>query len=163
MTTHIRPLSPAAIQIWAWLFPLTYLFHIAEEYWVAGGYSAYLYKLRGVHLSTTRFLVAQAVGVALITIGVLIARWLKFSQIMIVILGATVLVNSLSHIITSAVYFSYGPGLWSSIFLWFPLGLASLIRFYPHIKRKKYWIALAIGFGINVAISIFTLRGGRLQ
>ena len=162
MATLTRPLSPAATRLWAWLFPVTYLFHIAEEYWMGGGYSAYLYRLRGVHLSNTRFLIAQGVGVILLVAGVLIARRFHFTSVLIVILGAVVLVNSLSHIITSTVYFSYGPGLFSSIFLWLPLGAASLVRFFSVVKRRKYWIAVAIGFGINVAIAIFTLKGGRL-
>ncbi|MDQ3172961.1 MAG: hypothetical protein M3Q91_04515 [Acidobacteriota bacterium] len=42
---------------------VTYLLHIAEEYWGGEGYSAYLLKLRGVQLSPTRFLVVQAIGI----------------------------------------------------------------------------------------------------
>ena len=162
MTPLTRRLSPAAIQLWAWLFPVTYLFHIAEEYWMGGGYSEYLYRLRGVHFSNSRFLVSQAVGVVLIVAGVLIARQLRFLQIMIVILGSIVLVNALSHIITGTAYLSYNPGLLSSLFMWLPLGAATLIRFYPLVKRRKYWMAVAIGFAINVVIAIFTLKGGRL-
>jgi hypothetical protein len=162
MTTLTRPFSQSEVNFWIWLFPVTYLIHIAEEYWVGGGYSAYLYKLRGVHLSNTRFLVSQAIGVVLIVTGVILARKLGFARIMIVILGAVVLTNSLSHMITSTVYSSYGPGLWSAIFIWLPLGVLSLTRSFPTVKRNKYWMALAIGVGINAVIAIFTLRGGRL-
>jgi len=49
--------------LWSWLFPVTYLLHLAEEYWGGEGYSAYLLKLRGVQLSPTRFLVVQAIGI----------------------------------------------------------------------------------------------------
>ena len=45
--------------LWSWLFPLSYLIHIAEEYWGGEGYPAYLLRLRGVHMSTARFLAAQ--------------------------------------------------------------------------------------------------------
>jgi hypothetical protein len=147
--------------LWAWLFPVTYLIHVAEEYFAGGGYSAYLYKLRGVQFSNIRFLVAQTIGVGLIIAGLIIARHLKFTKVMIVILGATVLVNALAHIITSSVYQSYGPGLLSAILIWLPLGAASLIRFYPLVKRPKYWMALAIGIGINIVVTIYTLRGGK--
>ena len=32
----------------SWLFPLSYLLHIAEEYWGGEGYLAYLLRIRGV-------------------------------------------------------------------------------------------------------------------
>jgi hypothetical protein len=149
------------MQLWAWLFPLTYLIHIAEEYFASGGYSAYLYRLGGVHLSNTRFLVAQSVGMVLIVAGVIIARQLRFTEVMIVILGTTVLTNALTHIITSSLDQTYGPGLFSSIVIWLPLGVASLIRFFPLVKRPKYWMALFIGIAINIIVALFTLRGGK--
>jgi hypothetical protein len=64
--------------LWSWLFPLSYLIHIAEEYWGGEGYPAYLLRLRGVHMSTARFLAAQSVGFILVTVGVFLARRLKF-------------------------------------------------------------------------------------
>lgn len=160
--TLTRPFSQADVNLWSWLFPITYLIHIAEEYWAAGGYSAYLYKLRGVHLSNQRFLVSQAIGVVLIIAGIFIARRLGFSRILIVILGAVVLTNALSHIITSSYYSSYGPGLASAIVIWLPLGVLSITRSFPSVKRGKFWMAVAIGVGINAIIAIFTLRGGQL-
>jgi Protein of unknown function with HXXEE motif len=155
-------LSDTSIAFWSWLFPVTYLMHVAEEYFVGGGYSEYLMKLRGVHLSATRFLVSQTIGVVLMIIGLVIARRLGFLKIMLVILGAVVLVNGITHTVTSLTYMGYGPGLITSIFVWFPLGVATLIRFHGTIKPKKYWTAVAIGVGINAVIGIFTMRGGRI-
>ncbi len=148
---------------WAWLFPITHLMHVAEEYFVGGGYSEYLMRLSGVHLSESRFLVAQSVGLVLMVTGILIARRLNFLSMMLVILGATCLVNGLSHTITSAVNLAYGPGLVTSLFVWLPLGVATLIRCYGKMARGRYWTAVAIGIGINVAVGIFTLRGGQFQ
>ncbi len=159
-----QPHSPplAAINFWLWVFPITYLIHIAEEYWCGEGYPAYILRLRGVHMSTTRFLVAQSVGVVLVTIGVILARRFHFPQMMLIILGAIVLVNGLTHTITSLSIMRYGPGLWSSIFIWMPLGLVTLLRFKNAISRKRYWIAIAIGVGVNVVVGILTMRGGRV-
>jgi hypothetical protein len=155
-------LSDTSITFWSWLFPVTYLMHVAEEYWIGGGYSQYLLKLRGVHLSPTRFLISQSVGLALMIIGILIARRLKFLRILLVILGGVVMVNGITHTATSLTYWSYGPGLITSLFVWLPLGIATLIRFYGTISPRKYWMAVAIGVGINAAIAIFTMRGGRI-
>ena len=148
---------------WSWLFPLSYLIHIAEEYWGGEGYPAYILRLRGVHMSTARFLAAQSVGLILVTIGVILARRFKFLPMMLVILGTIVVVNSLTHIVTSLGILSYGPGLVSSIFIWGPLGIATMIRFKSAIDdQRQYWIAIAIGVGVNVVVGILTMRGGRV-
>ena len=162
MTTQTNPPSAAAITFWLWVFPLTYLIHVAEEYWGGEGYPAYILRLRGVHMTTTRFLLAQGVGVVLVTLGVILARRFNFPQMMLVILGAIVLVNGITHTVTALSIMSYGPGLWSSIFVWLPLGIFTLIRFRKGVSTKKYWIAVAIGVGVNVVVGILTMRGARV-
>jgi hypothetical protein len=154
--------SAAATNFWFWVFPITYLIHVAEEYWGGEGYPAYILRLRGVHMSTTRFVVAQGIGVGLVTIGVILARRFNFPQMMLVILGTIVLVNGITHTVTALSIMSYGPGLWSSIFIWMPLGIFTLLRFRKAVSMKKYWIAIAIGVGVNVVVGILTMRGGRV-
>jgi hypothetical protein len=162
MSTQTNSPSAAAINFWSWMFPITYLIHIAEEYWGGEGYPAYILRLRGVHMSTTRFLVAQGIGFVLVTIGVILARRFNFPQMMLVILGTIVLVNGITHSVTALSIMSYGPGLWSSIFVWMPLGIFTLMRFRKGVTTKKYWIAIAVGVGVNVVVGILTMRGGRV-
>src|SRR6266545_3327737 len=162
MTSHKNDPSTATINFWLWVFPITYLIHIAEEYWGGEGYPAYILRLRGVHMSTTRFLVAQSVGVILVTVGVILARRFNFPQMMLIILGSIVLVNGITHTITALSSMRYGPGLWSSIFIWMPLGIFTLLRFRKDVSTKKYWTAIAIGVGVNVVVGILTMRGGRV-
>jgi hypothetical protein len=149
--------------LWSWLFPLSYLVHIGEEYWGGEGYPAYILRLRGVHISTARFLAAQSVGLILVTIGVVLARRLKFLPMMLVILGTLVAGNALTHTVTALSILSYGPGLVSSIFVWGPLGIVTIIRFKSALDdQRQYWIAIALGVGINVIVGILTMRGGRV-
>jgi hypothetical protein len=151
------------IVFWSWLFPLSYLIHIAEEYWGGEGYPAYILRLRGVHMSTARFLAAQSVGFFLVTIGVIMARRLKFLPMMLVILGTVVAGNAITHTVTALSILRYGPGLFSSIFIWGPLGVATLIRYKRGIDdQRQYWLAIAIGVGINVVVGVLTMRGGRI-
>ena len=164
---HTQPASSGVYDqttvLWSWLFPLTYLIHVAEEYWGGEGYPAYIFKLRGVHLSNTRFLAAQSVGFVLVIVGILLARKFRFLPMMLVILGSMVAVNALTHTVTALSTLKYAPGLWSSIFVWGPIGIASMVRFKALIrKQKQYWLAIAIGAGINVVIGILTMRGGRV-
>jgi hypothetical protein len=114
-------------------------------------------------MSPARFLAAQSVGFVLVTIGVILARRLKFLPMMLVILGTVVAVNALTHVVTALIHLEYGPGLVSSIFVWGPLGILTLIRFKSAIDdQRQYWIAIAIGVGINVVVGILTMRGGRV-
>ena len=160
---HSLGIYDRATILWSWLFPLSYLIHIAEEYWGGEGYPAYILRLRGVHMSTPRFLAAQSVGFILVTISVILARRLKFLPMMLVILGTVVAGNALTHTVTALSIFRYGPGLLSSIFIWGPLGIATLIHFKTYIDdQRQYWIAIAIGVGVNVVVGILTMRGGRV-
>ena len=149
--------------LWSWLFPLSYLIHIAEEYWGGEGYPAYLLRLRGVHMSTGRFLAAQSVGFILVTIGIILAQKLKFLPMILVVLGALVAGNALTHVVTALSILEYGPGLWSSIFVWGPLGIATMIRYKNAIDEQwQYWLAVAIGVAINVVVGVLAMRGGRI-
>jgi hypothetical protein len=160
---HSLGIYDRATILWSCLFPISYLIHIAEEYWGGEGYPAYILRLRGVHMSTGRFLAAQSVGFILVTIGVIVARQFKFLPMMLVILGALVAGNAITHTVTALSILSYGPGLFSSIFVWGPLGIATMIRFKRSIDdQRQYWSAIAIGIAINVVVGILTMRGGRV-
>lgn len=148
------------VTLWSWLFPLTYLVHIAEEFYGGEGYPAYLKRLRGVDMSSAKFLVGQGVGLMLIVLGILIARRLHFPRQLLVILGTVVLFNGLSHFGTSFYYREYGPGLVSGVLIWIPFGIATLIRFKDSMRPGRYWLYVAIGLGINIAVALITLNGG---
>jgi len=163
METSRRVPSEPSLTVWSWIFPVTYLLHIAEEYWVGGGYPAYILRLRGVHLSSTRFLLAQSIGFVLVVAGILLARRFKFRNMMFVILGAIVVVNGLTHTLTSIRYWEYGPGLLTSLLVWLPLGIAALLRFKHHTTTRRYWVGVAIGVAVNVVVGVITMKGGRLD
>ena len=146
-----------------WLFVITYVMHIAEEFWGGEGYSAYLLKNRGVYMSPARFLIVQAIGIALMVSGVLIAKRLKFSNSLAVVFGAAVLVNALIHLVNSLRSMTYEPGLISGTIIWIPLGLFSIIYFRRRVlNQKRFWISIAIGIAINLAVVVITLRAGSL-
>ena len=153
--------SASSVVLWSWLFPLTYIIHIGEEFYGGEGYPAYLKRLRGVDMSPTKFLVGQGIGLALIILGIFIARRLNFPRQLLIILGTVVMINGLTHLVTSSYYRQYGPGLISGVLIWIPFGLATLIRFKNVMKPRRYWLYFAIGVGINVAVTLITLQGAR--
>ena len=151
-------MSHTSTTFWSWLFPVTYLLHIAEEYWGGEGYSAYLLRLRGIHLSPTTFLMVQSFGLVLIVVGIILARRLEFPNQLTVILGAVILINGLNHAMLSLAYAEYVPGLITSILLWVPLGIAILLRLRRTMSDLRYWLCVAIGIGINVVIELLTIN-----
>lgn len=155
-------LSNTSTTPWPWLFPTTYLLHIAEEYWGGEGYSAYLLRLRDVQLSPTRFLLVQAFGVALMIVGIILARRLQFPSLLSVILGAVVLVNGLTHTVLSIAYTDYIPGLITSVLLWIPLGTATLLGLRHMMRAPRYWLCVAVGVGINGIIELITSKAGQV-
>ena len=157
---HHTPLGFA--DFCSWLFPCTYLIHVAEEYWCGEGYPAYILRVRGVHLSNTRFLAAQTLGTLLMATGILLARRFNFRHMMIIIMASTVLVNGLTHTMTSLSNLTYGPGVFSSALIWIPLSLFCLVRFKKDLSRKRYLIGVVIGLGVNVLVFVITMRGARL-
>lgn len=148
--------------LWLTLFPLTYIIHFAEEFWGGEGYPAYLLRLRGVELSTTRFLAFQAMGFLLVVAAGVISKQLKFPEFMIVILGGLVLSNGISHTITALWDGGYGPGLLTSTLLWIPLGALTLVFMFGRMSHTRLALATLIGFAINGIVALVTIRGGRL-
>jgi hypothetical protein len=146
--------------LWPWLFPITYLAHVAEEYLLGEGYSAYLLRVRDIHLSPARFLALQTIGLVLMIVGIQLARQLEFPHQMTVTLGALVLVNGLIHIATSLVYAQYVPGLITSLVLWIPLGAVALMLFRSAMRKTRYWTCVAIGLLINIMIELVTSQAG---
>jgi|SRR5215472_3492779 len=153
--------SDFGLTIWMAIFPITYLLHIAEEYWGGEGYPAYLLRLRGVHLDPKRFLIDQSIGLLLVLIGVILARQLIFARFLLTTLGALVLTNGITHTVTAIADGGYGPGLLSSALLWIPLGIFTLIRISKEIPMRRFFIAAGVGVTINAIIAIVALRGGK--
>ena len=154
-------LVPAAV--WLAIFPLAHLVHFAEEYWCGGGYPAYLFRLRGVRLSTKRFLIFQTLFFVFFVAVGLISYQLDFPQFMITLLGGLFLCNGLSHTVTAIWDRRYGPGLVSSALLWVPLGISAIVAMFGQIPNTQFAIAAVVGFSINGAVALVTMRGGKLR
>src|ERR1041385_872690 len=152
-----------AFDFWPWLFPIPVVVHSGEEYCVGEGYPAYILRVRGVHLTTTRFFVAQTIGALLMTAAIPLARRYTFPHLMMVIMGSIVLVNGLTHTITSLSNGGYGPGVISSVLLWIPLGLISLVYYRRDVSTKRFLLGVTVGLAVNVLIFVITMRGARLM
>lgn len=153
--------SQSSITIWLWLFPITYVIHIAEEYWGGEGYVAYLFRLRGVRMSPARFLFLQSIGLVGMSVLVVLSQLLNFRQFMLAMLGTITLLNGITHTVTAISHRGYGPGLVSCVLTWIPLGLVTLIFVFGQTSIFSYVTAVAIGVAMIGFIAALTMRGGR--
>ncbi|HEX8180791.1 MAG TPA: HXXEE domain-containing protein [Pyrinomonadaceae bacterium] len=148
--------------LWPWLFPVTYLVHIAEEYWGGAGFSAHAAQERGINFPPRRFLLLTGLGGLLMIAGITLAQSLKFPQLLLVIFGTVVLINSLSHSLSSLRKGKYNPGLISAVLLWLPLGAITLFSLRSGMTGQRYACAVAIGISIHAVVSWLALRGERV-
>lgn len=147
-------------KFWPWLFPITYLVHIAEELYGRDGYTVYLERLRDIHITPARFAVAHCVALVLMVFGIILAQQLRFPNFLIVVFGATVLVNSLTHTVQTVYHGEYVPGFITGVGIWLPLGIVTLLRFRKRMSRDRYVVAVALGVGINIVVELLILLSG---
>ena len=162
MSSLLQYLADSHLPLWLALFPLTYLVHIAEEYWGGNGYSTYLLKQHGVDLSPARFLTLQSLGLTLMVVGILLAMILGFPKRMLAILGGVVLVNGLVHTGRSISGSLYEPGLITSLILWIPLGGVTLLTLGRTLPARNFLLAALTGAAISGLVEVISMRGGRL-
>jgi hypothetical protein len=133
----------------ATLFPMTYLLHIAEEYYCGGGFPQYMLEYYHVEMTETRFLKLQLIGVIAMITGLWLSAKLRFPKTMLVILASVVSTNAAIHLIRSAANVRYEPGLITGLALWLPLGLTTVYLNRAEMSSVRLIFSIAIGLGIS--------------
>ena len=162
MSSLLQHFSDTSTVWWLSLFPLTYIFHIADEYWSGDGYSIHLFNNYGVELSPSRFIVLQALGLTLMVVGIVLAVAFGFPNTLLAILSGVVFVNSLIHIFRSMSLGHAEPGLTTSLLLWFPLGFLTLLLIRDNMSFWRLCFAFGAGALICGLVELIAQRGGRL-
>jgi hypothetical protein len=146
----------------AWLFPVTYLIHVTEEYLAGVALATSPNKMRGANLTATQFLILNAFAVSLIFAGMFISRRLRFRPWLMVCLGTVMMINGLFHVAGGFRIAGYNPGLVSGLLIWIPIGVITLISQKRRVLPKKYWAAIAVGVAINIFVLVIARAGRRL-
>jgi hypothetical protein len=134
------------------LYPLTYVLHLAEELWGGEGFPAWVARVAGSPMPEHRFLLLNAIGLALMIAGVRLARrrgrgvgWIPIA------LAGIVLLNALAHIAATILVGGYSPGLFSALLLWMPLGIETLRRHRHDTSARDWRIGLAVSIAGHAA------------
>jgi hypothetical protein len=138
---------------WVWLFPATYLVHLAEESWCGEGFPAWISRVGGVQYSPAEFVSLNRVcWIAMAVATVLIAR-VRSLRWLLTSLGTVVLINGLAHAVGTIATASYSPGLFSGLLAWVPLGGYTLLRAWREASGRVFAAAVLAGVVIHAVIA----------
>ena len=146
---------------WAWLFPISYLVHIAEEYW--GGFPAWIARFWGVESSLSNFLSWNGGAWIMMAVGVALVLRTKSYRWLLVSFGTVVLINGLVHAGASVLTRSYSPGLISGLLLFIPLGAIALLRARAEVNRRTLRAGIIIGVLMHAAVVLLAFGFARIS
>ena len=136
------------------MFPLTFLAHIAEEYWFGFYHWA---RVLGMRMDGPRFLQINAVAWAVMALLSLLAATTARARWLMISFAAAVLFNGSAHTVASMATASYSPGLVSGLLLWAPLGAYTLRRAYVEMRRRVFWGAVVWGLALHALVTFAAL------
>lgn len=146
---------------WVWLFPATYLVHIAEECFSSAGFPAWASERTGLHFTTGRFLVLNSVALALMLTLSGLASLRSSFRWLVATFGVIVSVNGVLHVAASWITGSYSPGTISGALLWIPLGALALHRARRWLSPAAFAAAVVVGLlshGLVTAVAVSVSR-----
>lgn len=140
------------------LFPLTHLVHMAEEYAAGEGFPQWLSSTFVAHFSERDFLALNSVAWVAMALGALLAsRRPAVARVYLPALSALVVVNALAHVVGSAVTGRYSPGAVSGVLLWLPLGLVTLRGEAARQPPGALVLSMALGVLLHVLATFLAL------
>jgi Protein of unknown function with HXXEE motif len=144
-------------QRWIWLFPITYLIHITEEYYGGEGFYRWISRLTGAHLTAHDFVVLNAIAwfVMVGAMGLVVA--VPSCRFLLVAFGGVVLLNSLLHVSFSVVSRSYSPGAISGLLCWMPLGIYTLRRTWRELPHSAFGCGTIVSLCLHGLVSFSAL------
>jgi Protein of unknown function with HXXEE motif len=145
---------------WAWLFPVSYLAHIAEEYW--GGFPAWIARFWGVESSNANFLSWNGGALVMMCVGVALVLVTKSYRWLLVSFGTVVLINAVSHLLGSVWTWSYSPGLITGLLLYVPLGLFTLLRAKRSVNARTLRAGLIVGIVMHAVVVLLAFGFARI-
>lgn len=139
---------------WPLLLPASYLLHLAEEWFGGDGFAAWTERALGQPVSTTRFLVLNAVVWPLFTILTLVAIKRPPASWFLTSFGTIVVINALLHGLGALASSSYSPGLVTGLLLYLPIGSFALHRGLQQLSTRVFARAVFLGAAIHAAVAL---------
>lgn len=135
---------------WAWLYPITFLIHILEEYF--GGFYTWASRNEGIQFTEGAFLSLISLAFVLVFVAAFLISRSAQMDWLLVCLAVVITLNTFSHGFDSVASMSYSPGVLSGLILWLPLGLLTLWKGLPRISQRSRWSGVAVGVFVYLVV-----------
>lgn len=134
-----------------WLFPLSYLAHILEE-WLAGErFYFWVRRITGRTMSPRAFFVINGIFLAAMTSGVVLVRT-RQAVWLVPTLGLIVGLNGLGHLLGAVATRTYSPGLVTGGLVWIPLGWVAVMSSTLWLSPSSWWLGAFLGVLITALV-----------
>jgi hypothetical protein len=144
----------AAKPWWLLLLPVSYLFHLAEEWWGGEGFAAWTARAVGSPVSPTRFILLNGFVWPLffsLTIAAILRQKLAWFP---AVFATVVLVNAALHILGSLATSTYSPGLVTGVLFYLPVGAAALVFSRRFAAPSAFRRAVLVGVLIHAVVGV---------
>lgn len=147
----------AAAPRWSLWLIAALLAHQLEEWFGGPGFSAWAQDTLGASITPERFLAINIPGFLLLASAVVAAvRSASFAW-MGAAVASLLFVNGVLHLLLTAAYATYSPGVVTSVALYLPLGGILLFSMSKTLPKPVFWGAFLAGVGFHALVSFTAL------
>jgi hypothetical protein len=139
---------------WPLLLPASYLLHLVEEWFGGEGFAVWTRRALGQPVSTTRFLILNAVVWPLFTALTLAAIKKPAVSWFLTSFGTIVVINALLHGFGTLASSSYSPGLVTGLLLYLPLGSLAIRRGLHQLPSGAFARAVFLGVAAHAVVAL---------
>ena len=136
----------------AWLLPLAYFFHLADEY--VTGFPGWFSGIFKVELSLNDFIAINVFGFTATIIIVILYSFNKVNSFVIATLGVLFFVNGIIHIVATIFTVSYSPGTISGLIFYLPLGYLVYKSIFPLLPEKQRSFSVVVGIFVQIIVAV---------
>ena len=136
------------------LLPPAYLAHLCEEWWGGPGFSAWTQATLGIGVSPDRFIAINAVALPLFTVCIIIALRNRRFAWFAAAFAALVTVNGLLHLLATAAFAAYSPGVMTGVVLYIPLGGFVLHSMSRSLPPAVFGWAICAGVALHALVAM---------
>ena len=136
------------------LLSVAYLAHLGEEWWGGPGFSAWTQSTLGSEVSPGRFVLINAIAWPLLTFGIIAALRSRSFAWFAATFAALVTLNGLLHLLTTAAFSSYSPGVVTGLLLYLPLGGFVLLSMSRSLTPPVFTGAIFAGAALHALAAV---------
>lgn len=146
---------PAPRRWWPLLLPLSYLLHLAEEWF--GDFDAWSESALGMPIGDDRFILLNGVFWPLVAFSAVAAVLRPSWSWPLTSIATVLVVNAAVHSLAGLATSTYSPGVITGLCLYLPVGGYALVDGRRRLPSGTFAWAVLLGVAIHVAVVVIAL------